>query len=275
VLPALFLVLSSFAPQAQTGASRVILAAVTDLRGRPVVDVGADDFVVQEGSAARDVLSVRVADYPIVVLLDTGTDARADFESMQRAAARFIDRLGRDRPVIVGTFGGVPRLVAGFDDDRAAVLQHLNALAPVDGAGSQLLRGAAVAADALRATGALFSSVVILSGTAAEASPDAPEGVIGAVLASNARLHVISDRNGASDGSREAVLRNLIEQTHGEYTPIYSAASYQSALDRLADRLSSEMLIEYLVPPGSKPIDAKVGIRVPGTRVQGLGVAPK
>ncbi len=275
MLPALFLVLSSFGPQTQTGASRLILAAVTDLRGRPVVDVGADDFVVQEGSAARDVLSVRVADYPIVVLLDTGTDARADFESMQRAAARFIDRLGHDRPVIVGTFGGVPRLVAGFDDDRAAVLQRLNAMTPVDGAGSQLLRGAALAANALHATGALFSSVVILSGTGSEADPDAPEGMIGAILASNARLHVIANRGGAADGSREAMLRNVIEQTHGEYTAIYSAASYQSALDRLADRLSSEMLIEYLVPPGSKPVDAKVGIRVPGARVQGLGVAPK
>jgi len=35
------------------------------------------------------------------------------------------------------------------------------------------------------------------------------------------------------------------------------------------------MLIEYLVPPGSKPLDAKIGIRLAGVRVRGLGVAPK
>ena len=56
---------------------------------------------------------------------------------------------------------------------------------------------------------------------------------------------------------------------------IYSAASYQAALDRLADRMTSEMMIEYLVPVGSKPNDVKVGIRVVGASVRGLGVAPR
>ena len=48
---------------AQTGSSRVSLAVVTDPRNRPVVDIGADDFVIQEAGAAREVLSVRPADY--------------------------------------------------------------------------------------------------------------------------------------------------------------------------------------------------------------------
>jgi hypothetical protein len=63
----------------QTGASRVALASVTDPRNRPLVDVGPDDFVIQEAGTSRDILSVRPADYPIVILLDTGSDARADF----------------------------------------------------------------------------------------------------------------------------------------------------------------------------------------------------
>jgi hypothetical protein len=70
-------------------------------------------------------------------------------------------------------------------------------------------------------------------------------------------------------------IRSLAEQTHGEFTAIYSAASYQAALDRLADRLTTEMMIEYLVPPGSKPIDVRVGVRIPGAHVRGLGVAPR
>ena len=56
---------------------------------------------------------------------------------------------------------------------------------------------------------------------------------------------------------------------------VYSAASYQSALDRLAERLTSEMMIEYIVPAGSKPNDVKVGVRLIGARVRGLGVAPR
>ena len=47
----------------QTGASRTALASITDPRNTPLVDVGADDFVIQEGGAAREILSVRPADY--------------------------------------------------------------------------------------------------------------------------------------------------------------------------------------------------------------------
>jgi len=74
-----------FTSQPQTGASRLVLASATDQRGRALVDVGADDFVVQEGAATREVLSVRIADYPIVVLLDAGAAAE-DFSLMQKAA---------------------------------------------------------------------------------------------------------------------------------------------------------------------------------------------
>jgi hypothetical protein len=45
-----------------------------------------------------------------------------------------------------------------------------------------------------------------------------------------------------------------------------------AALDRLADRLAIEMMVQYLVPPGPREGDAKVGVRIPGARVVGLGV---
>ena len=52
-----------------------------------------------------------------------------------------------------------------------------------------------------------------------------------------------------------AAIRAVAEQSRGEFTVIYSAASFQSALDRLADRLAAELLIEYMSPSvGSKPV---------------------
>src|SRR2546423_7242589 len=134
------------ATDSQTGASRVALATVADPRGRPLLDVGADDFVIQEAGAAREVLSVRPADYPVVVMLDTGIDARADFAMMRRAAEHFIDRIG-PRPLAIGTFGGTPAMIAGFDDDRSAAVQRLNELAPANNAPSALMQGAPVPAQ--------------------------------------------------------------------------------------------------------------------------------
>src|SRR4030095_9919254 len=66
------------------------LAAVADPPNRPLVDVGADDFVIQEAGADREVLSVRPADYPIIVLLDTGDDPRGEVGLVRKAGGRLL-----------------------------------------------------------------------------------------------------------------------------------------------------------------------------------------
>jgi hypothetical protein len=266
------------ADEPQTGASRVALATVSDPRGRPLLDVGPDDFVIQEGGVAREVLSVRPADYPIIVLLDNGVDARGDFSQMRKAVARFLDRIGQ-RPVTIGTLGNPPTMISTFDDDRRAVAERLEALEPATMAGSMLMQGAALAGRTMQRTGPLFSAIVILSAAALDASRDAPDEMIASIVDSGAMLHVIANRTmpaSVGSGVRTAqTMRVLAEQSRGQYTTIYSSASYQAALDRLAERLTSELLIEYIVPVGSKPVDVKVGIRLAGARVHGLGVAPR
>jgi hypothetical protein len=193
---------------------------------------------------------------------------------MRKAVARFIERIGQ-RPLALGTFGNAPKLVTSFEDDRRAVMEKLDELEGDATADSVLLDGAALAGQTIRSTGTLFSAIVVLSATPLDASRDAPESVA-PVVDSGAILHVIANRSIASGASRaRPALRGLAEQTRGEYTTIYSAASYQAALDRLADRLTNELMIEYLVPVGSKPNDVKVGVRLIGARVRGLGVAPK
>lgn len=261
----------------QTGASRVALATVTDPRNRPIVDISADDFVIQEAGAAREVLSLRPADYPIVILFDTGAGARDDVVLIRRAVERFIDRIGQ-RPVAVGTFGDPPVMLTTFEDERSALGPKIEAAIANPQGGSLLTRGAALAAQMLRAIGPLFSAIVIVSATPLGDAPDTPEEVVAPIIDSGAAVHVIANRAGASSaGASRGMLaiRSLAEQTRGEFTSIYSAGSYQAALDRLADRLTTEMMVEYLVPPGSKPIDVKVGVRIPGARVRGMGVAPR
>ena len=259
------------AADSQRGASRVALATVADPRGHPLLDVSADDFVIQEAGAAREILSVRPADYPIVLMLDTGVDARGDLQMIRKAAAHFIERIGQ-RPVAIGTFGGAPALLTGLDDERDTVMTTLAALDPPANAPSALMQGAALAAETIRKTGALFSAIIVLSSASLDASGGPPDAMIASIVDSNAILHVVTR---GSDLAPFRAIRALAEQSRGEFTTIYSAASFQAALDRLADRLTSELMIEYLVPVGSKPADVKLGIRIVGARVRGLGVAPK
>jgi hypothetical protein len=263
----------------QVGASRTALALVSDAKNRSIVDIGADDFVIQEAGQPREVLSVRVADYPVVVMLDTGADARTDFGLMRKAVERFVERLGT-RPVAIGTLGDTPKMLTTFEDERPKVNETLAALEFAPASRSMLLQGAAMAAETIRATGTLFSALVVLSATPADSSRMNPDQMVASIVDSRAVLHVIANRSTQIVGQMGQIrsgtaLRQIAEQTRGQYTVIYSPASYQPALDRLSDRLTSEMMVEYLVPPGSKPTDVKVGVRLAGAKVRGLGVAPR
>jgi len=263
----------------QTGASRVALATVLDPRNHPILDVEADDFVVHEGRDEREILSVHIGDYPVVVMIDTGGNARNDLPMMQRAVEQFIARLG-ERPVAVGTFGDPPAMLTTFEDERSTVKERLEALSPAATGASLLLQGAALAADTVRPTGALFSAIVLLSASPTDATPNA-DALVTPIINGGSILHVIANRStrGAGDGMALSALatslRTLVEQTHGQYTPIYTAASYRAALDQIADRMATELMIEYIVPTQSKANDVKVGVKIPGARVRGLGVAPR
>jgi hypothetical protein len=256
----------------QIGASRTVLATVVDSRGRSMVDVEVDDFVVRETGQLRDVLSVRVADYPLALVLDNGRGAGRDLEPIRRAASRFIGRVGR-RPVAVA-LSDPPGLIATFEDDRAIVLQRLEK-AGVTSSSEGLFQAIVTAARALQETGSPFSAIIVVS--AAPVS-SVPAEVLAPILESGASVHVVVHRDASTAPGQTPVqsseaLRALADETHGQFTAIYAAASYQVALDRLADRLAPELLIDYVVPVGSSHgNDVSVGVRIPGSRVDARGV---
>jgi hypothetical protein len=237
------------------------------------VDVGVDDFVVTENGQPREVLDVHIADYPVVILVDDAPDAAEFLPIVKTAVARFITRIG-ERPVAVGTMSRPDTLVASFDDDRSEILKRVNAIQASDAAAMLPLAPVVNAARLLREAGVPFSAITVATahpiGTAAQVSPE----VVAAILESGANIQVVIARAPAdsAEASRADLLRVLADQTRGQYTPIFSAASYAIALDRIADRMATELMIEYVAPAGSVAGDVKVGARVPGARVIGLGV---
>jgi hypothetical protein len=262
-----------------TGSARTALAIVEDIRSRrPLIDLGADDFVVQEGVDGREVLSVRPADYPVVVMIDA-TISADDLPLVRKAAKRFLEKLGSERPVALGSFDGHARMLAGFDADRSALIAQLEDLASAPGADGSARQALELASATLAATAAPFSAIVILSAGPGD-DRDATEGqdAAAAVSARGTILHVVARRSsGVTPSSRAAANRDeelhaLAEQSRGQFITIYTAASFEAALGQLAARMTSELMIEYLVPNQSKATEVKLGVRVAGARVRGLGV---
>jgi hypothetical protein len=165
-------------------------------------------------------------------------------------------------------------VIATFDDDRAVVLDRLgNVAASVSVEG--LFQSVVIAAGKVQETGSPFSAIVVVSATPVSS---VPSEVLTPILESGATVHVVVNgytpgSEGGSAGRSSEALRALSEETHGQFTTIYSAASYQVALDRLADRLAPELMVEYVVPVGSSSgNDVSLGVRIPGARVNARGV---
>jgi hypothetical protein len=263
------------APQAQV-TGRILLANVVDASGKTQVDFGVDDFVIREGSDEREVLDVHIADYPIVMLIDDGPQAN-DLRPIQSAITRFIGRIG-ERPVAIGTLSKPTEFVASLEDSREDVLEHLTNMSGT-GSEASTLPAVAHAARALQDTGSPFSAIIVVTGRAIDARVPVEGDLLPTITESGATVHVVESQasqlnitNAATDEPVPDLLRVLADQTHGQYTTIFTSASYGTALDRLADKLSAELMIQYLVPAGEQGGDVQVGVRRPGSRVVGLGV---
>ncbi len=260
--------------QAAPASSRTLLAAVVGGQGRPIVDVGLDDFVVTEGGQAREVLDAHIADYPLAVVIDDRAEVATSGPAIRAAAQRFIQRVG-ERPIALFRLTNAAAPLSSLDDNREIVLGKLDTLVfnapPADAPLETLARGAAVLHD----SGSPFSAVVVIAGEPVDANAMVRGELLPQIIESGAAVHVVqaqSTQAATTDSPEPDLLRLIVEQTHGQFTPIFSSASYTAALDRLADRLAIEMMVQYLVPPGPKAGDVQVGVRLPGARVVGLGV---
>jgi hypothetical protein len=256
----------------QQAASRVLLATVAS-GGRMIVDLGIDDFVIEQGGSAGEVLDVHVADYPIAVLIDGGAASESEHATILDAAARFVTRVG-ERPIAAGTLSNQPALFATFDDERDVVLSGIRKVAQSPATGP--LEAIAAAVAAIEKSESPFSAIVIVSSQRIDPASLKSTDDIPSIINSRIPVHVIARREAEVPGMAAAAdaLREVTELTHGQYTTIYSPASYAIALDRLADRMASELMVQFLVPPNVPATsDVKAGVRIPGARVIGLGVS--
>ena len=216
----------------------------------------------------------------MVVLLDEGTTATKDVQAIRSAVVRFISRLG-PRAVAISTLSNPPAIVASFEDDRAAALARLEGAAVNPTAMLAPLEAVSNAVHLIGETGAPFSAIVVVSARPIDTSQPAAPGLSQTIFESGAFVSVVVRRapetapgRGSSGRADQDLLRDLSDQTHGQYITVFSAASYAVALDRLADRLATEMMIQYLIPSGApSTADVRVGVKAPGARVRGLGAS--
>jgi hypothetical protein len=253
----------------QTPASRLVLASVTDGQGRPLLDLDPDDFVISEKGQRCEVVAAFGADYPVIVLVDNSSEARSDLDTIRSAVVRFLSRVG-ERFVAVGTLTDPPAMLTSFDDERSAVLARVEQLSASQTSVLMPIEAVALAARAVKENGSPFSAIVIVSAHSVDAAQPQNTRLLPDIFDSGAVVHVVS--RASAPRLQADLLRDLADQTRGNFTTVFSAPSYAVALNNLADRLGTEMMVEYFAPPGPAG-EVQIGVRIPGAHVRGLRVS--
>jgi len=264
-------VIAGGAPSAgrQTPASRLVLASVTDGQGRPLVDLDPDDFVISENGQRCEVVAAFGADYPVIVLVDNSSEARSDLDTIRSAVVRFLSRVG-ERLVAVGTVTDPPAMLTSFDDERSAVLARVEQLSASQTPVLMPIEAVALAAKAVKENGSPFSAIIVVSAHSIDAAQPQNTRLLPDIFDSGAVVHVVS--RASAPRTQADLLRDLADQTRGNFTTVFSAPSYTVALNNLADRLGTEMMVEYFAPPGPAG-EVQIGVRIPGAHVRGLRVS--
>lgn len=252
-----------------TLSSRTLLATVS-AANRQLVDLGPDDFIIEEGGVGREVFDVHLADYPLGVLID---NASADeLEAIRAAAARFVARVGQ-RGIAIGKLTSAT-LLTTFDDERLKVLDEIKNVSAEPQSPPVPLELLSSTLRVVQDSGAPFSAIIVVSGQALDPDTVGSPGLLTRIFDGKIPVHVIARRASSGAEAPRDIWREVSRLTRGQYTTIYSGASYPFALDRLADRLATELMIQFVVPKEGTPGgEVSVGVKVPGARVTTLGVS--
>ena len=260
--------------------------AVSDSGGRPMLGLGKENFVVEEGGQRQE---IRVADpeespFNLAVLLDLSGSTAADLGHMRQAARRLIG-LARpnDRVALYAMTEGMFHRLTPLTSDRAALTERLDKL-PYPIGGSPLWDTILLAYDDELAAlaGERNALVVISDGIDNRISGhDAPSVMSSSRLVKAAgemdtRIYPIFLLSGERFGRNWSTkarnrMESLAQKTGGRLFTARSVADIEPVLPHLAREMRSVYEIAYY--PANQEFDGswrRVTIRVdtPGAQVR-------
>jgi hypothetical protein len=243
--------------------TRTVYVTVVDAQGRAVPDLTPDDFVVKEGGTLREIASVEPASEKIRLALMVEQPLVGQ-GYVRTGLAEFIARMCP--PAEIGLF---------MVSQRAEKLINFiaNPYVLVDGIrelpATQTRQSAAVP-DAIFEVAKQFEKakpprpVIVLAAIEEGQSTDDPESILIQIAKSKAQFWSVSIASGrsqvvATTGSlrllagRSQIIGDGPQQSGGRRISILTLPAFEAGLQQVADDLSSQYLITYLLPSGVRP----------------------
>ena len=244
--------------------TRRIYVTAFDANGAPFTDLGPGDFVVKEGGKIHPVTSVRpaVTKMQIAILVDDNGQG-----VFRVGVARFIESLlGRADFSISAVTGQTMKLVE-YTSDTGPLSDAVARLgARPTTVETQLLDGITGTSKDMAKRKMQRPVIVALTAGGTDVTPMQPDDAFNQLRASGAQLYVVSMLAGGGSApakpgdmlneghALQAVLGDGPKRSGGDRIEISAIAGVDTGLNRFADQLKHQLVIEYSLE-GAKPSD--------------------
>ena len=276
----------------QGGVDKSLFISVLDEKGKPVKDMVADDILIREDGADRQVVAVKPAATPIsvAVLIDTAqgtrvTDAYGTPEEYVRdlriAISAFAKQLLGQSPnasISLMEFGQAAITMVKYTSDPMEFEKGVNRIVSRPQVGSVLGEALQAANNELAQRPGTRKAIVSLNlEPSNEQSFENAKPIMEAFRKSGAQLWSVSvQRGGLKNSKRDVVLNDFAKFSGGQRDFVIGISAVEGILKGYADALVYQYEVVYKRPESNK--EAKViqmGTARQGVKLHASGFPPK
>jgi VWFA-related protein len=270
VFAGILAIAGSIVPATAQGSERAVFASVLGKDGAPVTTLEASDFIVREGDAQREVLSVEPASQPmrIAVLVDTSRAMHPYVNDLRRGLRSFFREMAGTHEIALYEFGDRPSRLVDYTLDADRLEAGVGRIFARPASGAYLLEAIIDASRDLRAREGARPVIIAITAEGPEFSDRFHQSVLDEVKSAGATLNslVLTRRriplfnNGVRE--REFTLSKGAELTGGRREDLFTSMSLTDRLNDLARELKAQYRVVYaqpetLVPPDRIDVEVK------------------
>lgn len=237
--------------------------SVLDKAGAPVPGLDADEFVVREDGARREVLRVvqpATDQMEIALLIDDTYASALHVQDMRVGVKAFIEALYAKHPIAMVTFADRPTVVVDFTQSLPVLENGIGHLFARRTSGSYLLDALLGVSESITSRKSLRPVIVVISAEGLEFSDVQSERVLEAIARSGAPVNalLINPQNAnplyEEVRNRVSVLDRAPKLSGGVRYDLLTAMGFADRMKLLATQLLNQYLVIYgrpetLIPP--------------------------
>lgn len=269
----------SAAAARQAGAREgTLYASVLDTNGEPVAGLGADDFIVREDKARREILRVSRAVEPIAIalLVDNSAAADDDIRNVRDGLTTFVRQMSAGHDIAIIGLADRPTILQDYTRNAALLDAGIGRLFAQPGSGMMLLDAIVDASRGLTTREEPRAAIVAILTDGPEFSNLHYNRVLDELRRGRAALHALTI--GTFETSMNDALRNRASvldlgprQSGGHRVNLLSSMGVPDALAKVARELQNQYKIVYgrpesLIPPERVTVEvARTDLTARGT----------